>query len=351
MDLYHKYPDFRDRVLIIYIVLSFFICFFYLISFLREELFEPAVFQVICMVSMCTSYVFLHYGKISISRYLSISTSYIIVFVQIFFFFPSAAGFHYQYLALLVVAFSVFKSNNRQQLLTLLGFAILLCSTFIFLESHSHIISKTMLPLELVRFYYYCSMIGTFAGLYVVLLFFSLELSRTKQDLQIMATTDPLTELNNRRSFLSYGNDYFRFGCNTQKTFCVLMIDVDHFKTINDTYGHLAGDLVLKELGIFLKNTFRKTDCPARYGGEEFSVILPDTSCDEGMEIGNKIRTLIESKRFVIQENLQIQLTVSIGIACFEHNYESFDQLLSKADSALYRAKENGRNCISIYNH
>ena len=349
--LYNKYPDFRDRVLIIYIILSFFICLFYSISFLLEKLYEPAILQVVSMSSMFISFVLLHYNRINISRFLSISTSYIIIVIQVLIYFPASAGFHFQYLALLVVAFSVFMSNNRKQLIILLGFTVLLCATFIFLETHSHVISKMVLPPDVIRFYFYCCIIGTFAGLYIVLLFFSLELSRTKKELQVLATTDSLTGLNNRRSFISYGNEFFRRACDTRRTFCILMIDVDHFKTINDTYGHLAGDIALKELGKFLIKSFRKTDYPARYGGEEFSVILPDTSCDEGIEISNKIRKHIENTRFTIQEEQQIKLTISIGIACFEQNFDCFDSLLSKADAALYKAKEKGRNCIFIYNN
>jgi diguanylate cyclase (GGDEF)-like protein len=117
-----------------------------------------------------------------------------------------------------------------------------------------------------------------------------------------------------------------------------MMIDIDHFKGINDTYGHLTGDNILKELAVLLRENTRQNDLVGRYGGEEFLIMLSQTSLSQGFAVAEKIREMINQKVFI----QNIHLTVSIGIA--EFNGEKVSELLEKADKNLYAAKKSGRN-------
>ncbi len=165
-----------------------------------------------------------------------------------------------------------------------------------------------------------------------------------------MANFDTLTSLYNRRYFDE------RLGLETQKSFyagtslSLVMVDIDHFKKVNDTFGHTEGDKVLREISTLLKNSVRRKDTVARYGGEEFIVILPEAGLEESSMIAERIRRLVENTPFDVG-NARINLTVSLGISNFpSHRPRSKEELVRMADQALYDAKRGGRNRLCIFN-
>jgi diguanylate cyclase (GGDEF)-like protein len=167
--------------------------------------------------------------------------------------------------------------------------------------------------------------------------------------IQSMAIYDTLTGLYNRRSFEE------RLGIETQKSFygstpvSLVMVDIDLFKKVNDTFGHLEGDKVLCEIASLLKTSVRKKDTVARYGGEEFVLILSGAGLEESAMIAERIRRLVESTP-VQMEQAQINLTVSLGISNFPiHRPQSKEELVKMADLALYEAKRGGRNKVCIF--
>ena len=121
--------------------------------------------------------------------------------------------------------------------------------------------------------------------------------------------------------------------------FSVLLIDVDFFKKINDTYGHDKGDFVIKRISNLLKQNIRDSDICARWGGEEFLILVPNNNLDGALILANNLKELIEKNNFEIKKNV----TISIGVSTFDEN-SSLEKLLKSADIALYKAKENGRN-------
>lgn len=130
----------------------------------------------------------------------------------------------------------------------------------------------------------------------------------------------------------------------------MLMLDIDHFKNINDTYGHQAGDTALKGFAEICKESIRSTDGIGRIGGEEFVVIMPETPPNEALETAERIRCNVALKEFVIEDlNISIAVTVSIGLYESSTADSSFEQMMAKADSALYQAKRGGRNSVVIY--
>ncbi len=168
---------------------------------------------------------------------------------------------------------------------------------------------------------------------------------RMEEELRIQAATDPLTGANNRRRFLELAANEFQRFQRYGDLFCILVIDIDHFKRINDTHGHAAGDEVLRNIVKRFKENLRQTDFFGRMGGEEFCLVLVGAEISIAKTIAERLRRDIE--RFIIRmEEHLIQFTVSIGLAEIQKPDVSFEAGLKRADAALYKAKRQGRNCI-----
>lgn len=162
--------------------------------------------------------------------------------------------------------------------------------------------------------------------------------------------TDELTRLSNRRMFNFLMDREISRSRRYGRPFSLLMLDIDHFKKVNDVWGHPAGDLVLRELGALMRENFRKLDVPVRYGGEEFAAILPETALEEAIQVAERFRILVEKTVFQYGKE-RIPVTVSIGVATLNNlagsdEFEAED-LIQIADRALYQAKQNGRNRIA----
>jgi diguanylate cyclase (GGDEF)-like protein len=175
---------------------------------------------------------------------------------------------------------------------------------------------------------------------FVLLLF-----ERIRRDLNRMATTDELTSLANRRSIAESANAALSNARSVAGQFAVALIDVDHFKQINDRYGHAAGDVVLANIAKVLEKNCRAKQVVGRQGGEEFVVLLHDTTLDEARLAAQRLRSAVEQTRHEI-DGKTVATTISIGVAALEEGDKTFDDLLRRADRALYAAKSAGRNCV-----
>jgi diguanylate cyclase (GGDEF)-like protein len=164
--------------------------------------------------------------------------------------------------------------------------------------------------------------------------------------------TDPLTKVYNRRYLDRRLEEEFARSKRYALELSILMLDVDHFKRINDTYGHPAGDAVLSTLGSLIKADLRDLDIIARYGGEEFLVICTNTAIDGAALVAERVRQLIESHQFEISDgsgaSQTIRIGISIGVAGLSANIGSKEDLVQAADQALYRAKKEGRNRVIV---
>ena len=174
------------------------------------------------------------------------------------------------------------------------------------------------------------------------------ELEVSKVALAEQATTDSLTRLKNRRMFYTQAEQNLAVCRRYAKDMSVLLLDIDHFKKVNDTYGHHAGDQVLVRIAQLLTMMVRGGDTVARFGGEEFAALLPETNRLGAAVMGQRIRAGIEKEEIIV-EGRQIPVTVSIGIATLAaEEVTSIDQLLNIADRRLYLAKNSGRNRICV---
>lgn len=169
--------------------------------------------------------------------------------------------------------------------------------------------------------------------------------------LQYMASTDEITGIYNRRAFIEKA-DLFISRCHQLNLkYGLLMLDIDHFKSINDHYGHLSGDDVIKSVGASMAFIFQDSGVFGRIGGEEFSAILSLEKESDLLEIAENIRSLIEENIIIVNDGLKINVTVSIGVSYSSDANETLTQLLSNADIALYRSKREGRNRVSQFNY
>jgi two-component system cell cycle response regulator len=175
-----------------------------------------------------------------------------------------------------------------------------------------------------------------------------IENARLQENVKQIGLLDPLTNINNRRFFDQRIEEEVRLSQRNKTPLSCLFIDLDHFKTINDTHGHQAGDIVLKEVANVLADIMRTTDVLARYGGEEFVILLANTDKSASYEIAERIRKRVEDTRFKVTRKDTLSVTLSIGLAVMnkQSNLKTGTQLVNVADQAVYAAKVSGRNRV-----
>ena len=169
------------------------------------------------------------------------------------------------------------------------------------------------------------------------------ERERLEEELRKQAITDPLTGIFNRRLLFREGEDIFHQATRYDRALSLMLFDIDHFKRINDTYGHAAGDEVIKSVVGAVAGTLREPDLFYRYGGEEFAVLLPETDMAGASRIAERVRRAVESMTVKIEGQSE-RITISIGVTAMKKDDHEFDALILRADDALYTAKDKGRN-------
>ena len=171
------------------------------------------------------------------------------------------------------------------------------------------------------------------------------EYKKLEQDLQILCRTDPLTTAANRRAFNEILSQEFSRFKRSQREYALIMIDLDHFKSINDQHGHSVGDQVLIEVTERCKDNIRVHDILARLGGEEFCILLPYTESKQAKKVAERLREKIEIKPIIV-DGLRVKVTISVGISLVSSGDEDGHQAMERADQKLFQAKESGRNQI-----
>lgn len=172
---------------------------------------------------------------------------------------------------------------------------------------------------------------------------------RIQEKLEFLATTDSLSGLYNRAEFMNLAQREFARVKRNNGEMSLLIMDVDNFKFINDTFGHAAGDEMIREIGNIIRTAFRKTDIAGRIGGEEFAVVLKNASLEEAKRVAEQFREIVAGKKVAYGEQ-EISFTVSIGLAAIRGNSDdikNIEAILKMADDALYKAKAKGRNCVA----
>ncbi|WLR54517.1 diguanylate cyclase [Mesobacillus subterraneus] len=190
--------------------------------------------------------------------------------------------------------------------------------------------------------------ITTIAGMLVYFLTgYIVQSNQLFMQLKTQSATDFLTGLNNVRQFDSSLNESIESAQELNERLSLLMIDIDHFKKVNDTYGHQAGDEVLRQLGGLLISCSRPSDIVSRNGGEEFSLLLKNCSYSRALEIAERLRGIVENHRFSLPNGKEINITISLGASTYLETTQCLEEFIKQADDTLYKSKRTGRNKVS----
>ncbi len=251
-------------------------------------------------------------------------------------------------MVILIIGFLAIRKffSSRQQRATpyQMGFVMIIFSNIVFSIIITVLIQDPVILRDLLPSYWLVSIVGGITAIFFV------EYIRKTQYLLMKyeqeSTTDFLTGLNNVRQFDAIWNELIRSAVEKDEKLSLLIVDIDHFKTVNDTYGHPVGDKILIELGKVLKSASRSVDIVSRNGGEEFSVILPDCPHEKAIVIAENIRKAVENHKFRVSPSHSISITISIGVATYPETVADTAHIVEKADEYLYRAKRTGRNKV-----
>lgn len=272
-------------------------------------------------------------------------TNLIQLAIATFFWFPLTTQYALFYFLLPMGSFTIMNLRNKKE--RNFAFGITFTSfLFFFLNSFLRINYAIFFPSDTAV--KAISLLTTTSTIGILALYFYLHalfLSQKELELEHLANTDSLTNIYNRRYFYNTSREFFDLAQKNHLSFSILLIDIDHFKKVNDTYGHDVGDTVLREVCNNINQVIPEGDLFARHGGEEFSILLKNTDIESGIELADRVRKSVENLE-VTTKSATIQVTISIGVVQFSSAFDSFDDLIVYSDKALYIAKEKGRNCI-----
>ena len=343
----HYKQESKYSLALIYTVISMLVCVLFSISFIAIGASIAAYLQMLGAFVFMSIAGLLRRRVQKFTRYAAILTSLILVLIQGAFVFGPTYGFQYQLFPLIVVIFLLLDFNILYERISIYILSAISIVIFYIIQW------SKVVPLfdghHLYESYYFnIALFFSFSGLIILLYYLSKEIFAAKDQLYSMATTDALTNLYNRRTFLKRGEEAFKVAERGGNHFSIIMYDVDSFKSVNDEYGHLVGDTVLKHMASVSKEAVRETDLVARYGGEEFAILLPNTSPEQAGLVAEKLREQIAAN-IVDVSPFKINRTISLGVVGYHFSITSFDELIDKADKAMYQSKSKGKNKVTLF--
>lgn len=343
----HYKEESKYSLALVYAILSMLICVLFSISFIAIGANYAAYIQLLGAFVYMTVSGLLRRRIQFFTRYLAIITSIVMVGIQGAYFFGPSYGLQYQMFPLIVVIFLLLDFNITYERTSIYVLSLVSIGVFYFVQYTPF--EPRFAEYYLYESYYFSiALFFSFSGLLILLYYLSKEIFAAKDQLYNMATTDALTNLYNRRTFLKRGQEAFKIAERGGQHFSVVIYDIDSFKSVNDEYGHLIGDAVLKSIATLSKESIRATDLLARYGGEEFAILLPNTSPEQALVVAEKLRECIAEHVIEVQ-NFSIKRSVSLGVMGYHFSITSFDDLIDKADKAMYKSKMMGKNRLTIY--
>lgn len=260
--------------------------------------------------------------------------------------FGWSQGYSYYLLALMPL---VFFSRSRFSLRLIPACLLFLATVILYYYTQTHP-PITKISHWMTLFMYVSNALANFAGLSYASFYYRRYSERLEHELLKLAHTDVLTGIHNRRFFEHQAHDALENHVIQKETCALLIFDIDHFKRINDSFGHAAGDQALRCVAEVCRQSLRVDDLFGRIGGEEFAIFLAHTDTLEARRIADRVRRDVELCRVPWIDQTRLFLTVSIGVTVLRATHNSLSQLMSSADQALYRAKNNGRNRVAFVN-
>ena len=303
---------------------------------------------LLCFLDLLSVFVFLKRRNFYLAKFLLLFGFMFQEFSLVFLWFPRDANFNYFFFVITPITFFIFDIEKKPDRIYL----IISNSAAIILLLLSEILPQKTVFIDLQdnikTLFSILSIFSTIVSIFIVYFFYANTLKTILKELNFLANTDHLTQTYNRRTLFTEGQTLFDLSRKYSRTFTFLLFDLDHFKSVNDRYGHLAGDLILKQVSELIKSIIRKNDLFSRYGGEEFAIIFQDTSTESAIKTAHKLRRAVEDHPFTIPDEISPKVTISIGVSFRTDQHHTFDELVQAADKALYEAKELGRNRVVI---
>lgn len=318
-------------------------CAFYLI-FLK--LYLVAYYNFIFTIAYLFVFVFTYYHKHKPAKIFFFSVLMLHIFACTNLFMTRDSGFHLYYFLVPTGVLLLFELEEKYSKIVLS-----LSSALLFLYCENHINENPLIVVsdKVNHLLYQSVFLINMLEVIFVLTLFSKQIERNEWHLTKLASTDVLTGLNNRRYFFEKGEKLLGDDNKAGYHFCLLLLDLDYFKKINDQYGHAVGDICLKEAGSLFATIPIKNKLCARIGGEEFVVVLPSCGPKRAVQLAEELRDRWQNIHIYSEQGKMVKSTMSIGVSCNFTKQETLQNVLEYADIALYQAKEEGRNRVRYF--
>lgn len=339
----------RERLFAIYIHLSMAVVLIFTILFVFMGFTRAAMIQIMGLLPFMLALRLNFHKQVLLSKIVAMVSSIALVVMQTNVNFTRETGFHYQLIALVVVLYLINDMKFISDRLFTLTFSVIIAISFFICELSHFTVPLIPVTDNVNALFHNLSLISTFGALALLLYHYSIQLSLKEQALSYMADFDALIGIHNRGFFNTYGDKIYPTYLTKPERLHAIIMDVDDFKNINDTYGHPIGDTVLKQLAMRIKMTIDEDMLFSRYGGEEFALLIENRRKDLVLELAESIRHGLEAMQIETDQGI-IQFTISLGIAMNRPEHSCFDDIMRDADRALYASKHAGKNRITFYN-
>jgi diguanylate cyclase (GGDEF)-like protein len=346
---YNPQTDYKNRILYYSIAIVATVALLFLILYILYIPFLPAIIaHIVYIIFNLSLYIALKNRQFTLAKFGLLTSYFVQLTLAVFLWFPICTGFFLLYCIIPVVAFMLTDYNNKSETLfsTIISSLTIICVLLSVLGVNFAMYQPREILCTVIK-------IESVLSLMIPMIFIVWNMSWNQfvlqQELAKLANTDALTKILNRRALFTRGAQEYKLARKYKHDLTIILIDIDYFKKINDTYGHPVGDAILFELAQLIRCNIRKEDIFARYGGEEFAVLLRRSDTENSLKIAEHLLEKIRNHIFHINNN-DITLTISIGLSQLSPEHSSIDTMISNADKALYHAKKQGRDRVKLYN-
>lgn len=341
--------DARAKLYTAYLYISLFVVIGFSVIFLTNGYHTAALIQLTMVFPFAFAFNLAIQKRMILSKFIAVMTSITIVVIQTNYVFTPNSGFQYMLFPLLVIIYLINDLSLRNERNFTISFSLLITTVF-FISANFQFSGPMILISEThQQLFFNISAFTSLVALAVLLYLYSLQLSTKEAALSFLAEYDALTQIYNRGYFTTNGHLRFEHFKEKSQPLSAIILDIDDFKRINDTYGHHVGDEVLIELARNVKMHLREDTIFSRYGGEEFAILLENMPLAATYNLAERLRKEIE-QMCIYHDDTEIKFTVSLGVSTLHHDHVNFEDVMKDADRALYISKSKGKNKTWVSN-
>ncbi|MGL1890353.1 MAG: GGDEF domain-containing protein [Spirochaetaceae bacterium] len=298
----------------------------------------------VCLMIFIYVYVLLKKKRLLTAKLLLMIGFFFQEFSIVFLWFPNETNFNYFFFIIAPITFFIYNIDIKIEKIFLFTFNILAIVLLFLSELVVNVNPLIIIDESIITLFSSMSVLSTISSITIVYFFYGRTLTTIHKELKLLANTDALTSILNRRALFRAGEELFEACKKRDLQFTLILIDIDFFKDVNDSYGHPVGDEILVQLTELITTHIRRNDIFSRYGGEEFAIILKNTEESDNEKTATMLGEFVRDHDFIVSDGTVIKLTISLGVVTSSSKYSDFSSLVKLADKALYEAKERGRN-------